>query len=51
MRMPGQDTLYPLEFFLEGVPVSLGGSSRSRDRWKTTVAETARDDDLSWRRL
>jgi hypothetical protein len=37
-----QETLYPLEFFIEGVPVSLGGSTRSKDRWKTMVAETAR---------
>jgi len=40
--MAGQDTSYPIEFFLTGVPVSLGASRRSRDRWKAIVAETAR---------
>jgi crossover junction endodeoxyribonuclease RusA len=40
--MPDQETLYPLEFFIEGVPVSLGSSNRSRDRWKVMVADTAR---------
>lgn len=40
--MPGQDTLFPLEFFIEGVPVSLGASPRSKDRWRQTVSEIAR---------
>jgi crossover junction endodeoxyribonuclease RusA len=40
--MVRQDTLYPLEFFIEAVPLSLGSSSRSKDRWKAVVAETAR---------
>ena len=40
--MADRETLYPLEFFVEGVPVSLGGSTRSKDRWKAMVAETAR---------
>lgn len=42
MRMPDQDTLYPLEFLTEGVPVSLRASNRSRDRWKAMVAQSAR---------
>jgi crossover junction endodeoxyribonuclease RusA len=40
--MADQETLYPVEFFIEGVPVSLGSSNRSRDRWKAIVAYTAR---------
>lgn len=33
---------FPLEFFLEGVPLALGASSRSRERWKARVAEAVR---------
>src|SRR5947209_7957301 len=40
--MSDQETLYPLEFFIEGVPVSLGGSTRSKNLWKAMVADTAR---------
>jgi hypothetical protein len=40
--MSDQETLYPLEFFIAGVPVSAGGSAESRNRWKALVAETAR---------
>ena len=40
--MPDQTTLFPLEFFIEGVPISLGASSRSKDRWRQSVVETAR---------
>ena len=40
--MADQKTLYPLEFFIRGVPVSLGGSTKSKTQWRTTVAEIAR---------
>lgn len=40
--MPNQDTLFPLEFFIESVPISLGASTRSKDRWRETVFEMAR---------
>ena len=36
-----QDALYPLEFFIEGVPVSQGGT-KSKGPWKTAVASAAR---------
>src|SRR5438045_567157 len=42
MRVPGQETLYPLEIFIEGVPVSLQGSAKSRERWRAMVHATAR---------
>jgi hypothetical protein len=38
-----QDTLYPLEFFIAATPISLQGSSGSKERWKATVGEVARD--------
>jgi crossover junction endodeoxyribonuclease RusA len=37
-----QETLYPLEFFVAGTPVSLQGAARSKLRWKVTVSEAAR---------
>ena len=40
--MPGQQALFPLEFFIEGVPVSLGASTRSKDRWRHCVSGAAR---------
>lgn len=44
--MSGSDAdrapLFPLEFFIEGVPISLGASGRSKTRWKTVVADAAR---------
>jgi crossover junction endodeoxyribonuclease RusA len=40
--MSDQNSLYPLEFFIERVPVSQGGSPRSKERWKALVAEAAR---------
>lgn len=33
---------FPFEFLVEGVPVALGASSRSRDRWKAQVVSVAR---------
>ncbi len=41
--MAGQETLYPLEFFLAAVPVSLQASPRSREAWKARVGEAARE--------
>ena len=40
--MADAETLYPLEIFLEGVPVSLQASARSRARWKDAVTLVAR---------
>lgn len=34
---------FPLEFAIQGVPVSLQASGRSRERWKQHVAETVRN--------
>src|SRR5579864_7906871 len=33
---------FPVEFFVEGVPVSQQASSRSKDAWKLIVSATAR---------
>lgn len=41
--MQHRDSLFPLEFFVEGVPASLGASPRSRERWRQTIANAARD--------
>lgn len=38
----GEEALYPLEFHVPGTPVSLQGSSRSKERWKKVVEEAAR---------
>jgi crossover junction endodeoxyribonuclease RusA len=39
----GLEPTFPIEFFIvDQVPVSLSGSSRSRDRWKENVANSAR---------
>ena len=40
--MDNDSTLYPLEIFIEDVPMSLRASSRHRERWKSRVAEAAR---------
>jgi crossover junction endodeoxyribonuclease RusA len=40
--MADEETLYPLEIFIEGVPVSLQASSQSKERWKKKVTEAAR---------
>lgn len=42
LRMDNLETLYPLEIFIEGVPVSLQASPRSRERWKREVGDAAR---------
>lgn len=34
-------SLYPLEFFVEGTPISAQGSSRSKDRWRAIVRNAA----------
>jgi crossover junction endodeoxyribonuclease RusA len=39
----GQETLYPLEFSIAGPPISLQGSSKSKERWKATIKEGARE--------
>jgi crossover junction endodeoxyribonuclease RusA len=41
--MADGETLYPLEIFIERVPVSLQGSGRSQKRWVGEVAEAARE--------
>lgn len=40
--MSDQETLFPLEFFIEETPKSLQASSRSREQWKQTVGDAAR---------
>ncbi len=40
--MADQETLYPIEFFIAATPISLQASPRSRERWKASVAEAAR---------
>jgi hypothetical protein len=39
----GFELSFPIEFFIvDQVPVSLAGSARSKDRWKQSVANSAR---------
>jgi hypothetical protein len=38
-----QTTLFPLEFFIEGTPMSLQASARSKDVWRETVRRYATD--------
>lgn len=40
--MSDQETLFPLEFFIEETPKSLQASPRSREQWKQTVGDAAR---------
>lgn len=40
--MAKQETLYPLELFVGGTPLSQQASRKSVERWKGTVAEAAR---------
>ena len=40
--MGDQETLFPLEVFIEETPKSLQTSSRSREQWKQTVGDAAR---------
>lgn len=40
--MSDQETLFPLEFFIEETPKSLRASPRSREQWKQTVGDAAR---------
>lgn len=35
-------SLFPMEFYLTGVPLSLQAKASSKERWKNTVAEAAR---------
>jgi len=35
--------MFPLEFFIEGTPISLQASTRSKDRWRETVRRFASD--------
>ena len=35
--------MFPLEFFIEGTPISLQASARSKDLWRETVRRTASD--------
>ncbi len=37
-----QETLFPLEFFIEETPKSLQASTHSKERWKETVRAAAR---------
>jgi Holliday junction resolvase RusA-like endonuclease len=37
-----QSTLYPLEFFVAGTPISSQSSNKSKERWKEIVANAAR---------
>lgn len=37
-----QPSMFPLEFHLVGVPLSLQASTASKERWKTVVREAAR---------
>lgn len=39
--MVDRNTLYPFEFFVDGVPISLQASSKSKERWKKEVAQAA----------
>ena len=41
--MADEETLYPLEIFIERVPVSLQASGKSLRRWIGEVAEAARE--------
>ena len=41
--MTDQDTFYPLETFIRATPMSLGASSKSRERWKATVRNAAQE--------
>jgi hypothetical protein len=41
--MADGETLYPLEIFIERVPVSLQASGKSQKRWMGEVAEAARE--------
>jgi crossover junction endodeoxyribonuclease RusA len=38
-----QETLYPFEFCVAGTPKSLQSSSESKERWKATVKDAARE--------
>jgi len=38
-----QETLYPFEFSIIGTPISVQGSPRSKERWKATVKDAARE--------
>ena len=37
-----QNTLYPVEFFVTATPISLQGSNRSKERWRATIRDEAR---------
>lgn len=41
--MTDGETLYPLEIFIERVPVSLQASGRSQRRWMGEIAQAARE--------
>ncbi|MGD0430379.1 MAG: hypothetical protein ABSA58_04755 [Acetobacteraceae bacterium] len=40
--LSGQTTMFPLEFFIEAIPISLRASARSKESWKATVRVSAR---------
>ena len=40
--MSDQETLFPLEFFIEETSKSLQASSRSKEKWRQTVRDAAR---------
>jgi hypothetical protein len=51
--LAGQETLYPLEFFVGGTPISLQAGTASKERWKATVKKIALEraratDEVGW---
>lgn len=43
MVQDDQEVLYPIEFLVAATPISLQGSSRSRELWRATVREAAQE--------
>lgn len=40
--MSEKESIYPLEFYVEGTPISLRGSTKSKERWQNDLRQVAR---------
>lgn len=40
--MPNEETLYPFEFMIRGIPISLQASNATREAWEERVRDAAR---------
>lgn len=43
MAVDDQENLYPIEFLVAATPISLQGSSRSKELWRATVRQAAQE--------